>query len=345
MRDRLVRNWRFWLGLAVSLFFLWWAVKQANDFQRVLGSLRGANYYYLIPALVVYFVGVWLRAERWRYLLRRLKPVATSRLFPVVVVGYMANDVLPARMGELVRVHVLAEREGISRTSSFATVLIERAFDGVAVLIFMAIISIFVPFAPNLQQIFRWAGALFASAIVLFFLLGLVSGPFLAVTRLLSRVLPARRRVGAVEMVASFVDGMKVMLHGRSLVAVLGLSIAAWLCESAMYFVLGLGFGLNLPVYVCVLNTAVVNLGTMVPSSPGYVGTFEALSMFTLGLFGAEPNSALAYTGVLHVALLVPVTLLGFFYMWRHHLTLRSLRAAAQPTTDSSESSLKVTAS
>lgn len=344
MRNWLVRNWRFWVGLAVSLFFLWWAVQQANDLQRVASSLRGANYIYLIPALIVYFVGVWLRSVRWRYLLGRLKPVPTSRLFPVVVIGYMANDVLPARMGELVRVHVLSEREGISRTASFATVLIERAFDGVAVLLFMAVISIFVPFAPHLEQVFRWAGAAFAAALVMFFLIGVASGPFLVAFGLLARMVPAKQRPRLIEVVTSFVEGMKVMLQGRSLAAVLGFSVAAWLCESAMYIVLGLGFGLNMPPYVYVLNTAVVNLGTMVPSSPGYVGTFEALSMFTLGLFGAEPNAALAYTAVLHLALLVPVTLLGFFYMWRHNLSLRNLRESAPRVRDGDGESVKVTA-
>jgi len=224
---------------------------------------------------------------------------------------------------------VLAEREGIPRTASFATVLIERAFDGVAVLLFMAVISMFVPFEQNLEQVFRWAGALFSAALVVFFALSLASGPFLAAVKLMSRLLPRRRREGALALITSFMEGTKVMLHGRSLLYVLGYSIAAWLCESAVYVLLGMGFSLRqppLPLYVYVLNTAVVNLGTMVPSSPGYVGTFEALSMFVLSLFKANPNAALAYTGVLHLVLLVPVTLLGFFYLWRHHLSLGSLR-------------------
>jgi glycosyltransferase 2 family protein len=254
-------------------------------------------------------------------------------------------------MGELFRVHVLAEREGIPRTSSFATILIERAFDGVTVLLLMAAVFIFAPPGQDLQQleqIFRVAGGIFAAALVLFFIMSVASERFLSVIRVIARVLPQGRREGAVALVTSFVNGMKVMLHGRSLLYVLGYSVAAWLCESAMYVILAMGFNLRLPPlspmppYVFVLNTAVVNLGTMVPSSPGYVGTFEALSMFTLGLFKADPNAALAYTGVLHLALLVPVTLLGFFYLWRHHLSLGSIQRVA-PATDASQNSAEAT--
>jgi uncharacterized membrane protein YbhN (UPF0104 family) len=83
-----------------------------------------------------------------------------------------------------------------------------------------------------------------------------------------------------------------------------------------------MSFDLSLPFYVMVLTTAVANLGTMVPSSPGYVGTFEALCVFTLGLFGVSQALALSYTIVLHIALLVPVVLWGIFYMWSYSLSL-----------------------
>ncbi|MGH7862311.1 MAG: lysylphosphatidylglycerol synthase domain-containing protein, partial [Candidatus Dormibacteraceae bacterium] len=100
------QRWRLVGGALISLFFLAWATRLVGSFGGMVASLDRANYFYLVPALLVYFAGVWLRAVRWHFLLRPVKPIPSRRLFPVVVIGYMANDVLPARLGELVRAYV-----------------------------------------------------------------------------------------------------------------------------------------------------------------------------------------------------------------------------------------------
>src|SRR5579875_2281963 len=94
------QRWRLIAGVLISLFFLAWAARLVGSLGGVLASLDQANYLFLVPALLAYFSGVWLRAVRWHFLLRPVKPISSRRLFPVVVIGYMANDVLPARLGE-----------------------------------------------------------------------------------------------------------------------------------------------------------------------------------------------------------------------------------------------------
>jgi uncharacterized membrane protein YbhN (UPF0104 family) len=117
---------------------------------------------------------------------------------------------------------------------------------------------------------------------------------------------------------------------------ILGLSLGAWLCEAAMYFTIAFGFGLQLGYPAYMLTTAVANLGAMVPAAPGYVGTFDYGALASLRLFDASPAPAAAYVLVLHLALLGPVTLLGFFYLWRANLSLRTLgqRAAVTSTNE-----------
>src|SRR5579859_7048187 len=130
---------RVLVGVAVSLFFLYWAFRLVGNgnLGSAVESIQHANYWFLLPALAAYFAGVWLRAVRWRVLLKPVKSIEVSTLFPVVVIGYMANDVLPARLGEVVRAYVLGEQEDIPKTTTLATIVVERLFDGIAMLIFV----------------------------------------------------------------------------------------------------------------------------------------------------------------------------------------------------------------
>ncbi len=317
-----MRRWQLWIGLAISLFFLVWAVRQVNSFSEVVAALPRANYGLVGLALVAYFIGVWLRALRWQCLLAPLKSLSVRKLFPVVVIGYMANDVLPARIGELVRAYILSEREGVSKSSSLATIFLERIFDGIVLLLFAVVVSLFIPLGEGLQNIVRIAAVVFALAIVVFLIMAFSPNTANKVLSSLLKYSPQKVRTRVGGFAASFIDGLQALQRGRLLVSVIALSAAAWLCEAGMYYIIGVGFKLIQPFHVFLLTAVVANIGTMVPSSPGYVGTFEALSVFTLGLFKVNPDLAMSYTLILHVALLVPVTLLGFFYLWQHQLSL-----------------------
>ncbi|MHB9091976.1 MAG: lysylphosphatidylglycerol synthase transmembrane domain-containing protein, partial [Chloroflexota bacterium] len=258
---------------------------------------------------------------------------ASRRLFPVVVIGYMANDVLPARMGEIVRAYALEQREGISKTTTLATVFVERVFDGLAMLAFLGAVAVFVPFAATLQQVAALTAALFLTLTA--FLFAMALKPLLAerVVLWVIHLLPARLHPPLERMVRSGLAGLRVLRSVRNVAAGLALSLVAWLCEGTMYYTIALGFFPGVPFYVMLLTVAVANIGTMIPSSPGYVGTFDALAVMTLGLFGIGSEIGLAYTAVLHAVLIVPVTLLGFFYLWRENLSLAGARKMAATAT------------
>ena len=142
---------KYWIGIGVSIILLAYFLFTV-DIRRMLDALAGANYWYIIPAVGMYFVSVYFRSMRWSVMLKRLKPVGARRLFPVVVVGYMANNIIPMRLGELVRSYYLSQREGISATSALVTVFVERIFDALALLFFIAVITPFVPIAGLVQD-------------------------------------------------------------------------------------------------------------------------------------------------------------------------------------------------
>jgi len=133
----LANTWQFWLALAVSVLFLLFLVYQV-DLGEIRSALGDANYLFVVPAVALYFVAVYFRAVRWRFLLSPLRLIPVRRLYPVIVIGYMANNVLPARLGELVRSYYLARREQFNTSSALATVAVERVYDGVTLLAFAA---------------------------------------------------------------------------------------------------------------------------------------------------------------------------------------------------------------
>ena len=133
-----MKSWRALLGIVISAGFLFWAFR-GQDYGRIREALRTFNYWYLIPALVVYMCGIWMRSYRWSVLLRPLARLKTRQVFPVNVVGFMANNVLPLRTGEVVRAYVLNKTHGVSKTSGLATIAVERLFDGLTMLSFMLV--------------------------------------------------------------------------------------------------------------------------------------------------------------------------------------------------------------
>lgn len=321
----LLKQLRLWLGLAISLVFLFWLAGQVQDVGRVWEAMRRAEYIYVLPAVLVYFAGVWVRSVRWHFLLKPVKAVSSKRLFPVVVIGYMANNILPARIGEFVRAYVLGERESVSKSATLATIVVERICDGLALLTFMLVVGLVVPFGDTLRQLVWVTAALFLGLLLTVAVLAARMDWAEALTATVLRPVPSRYRAPLGRMAAAGLTGLTAMRSARAVIVVYGLSLLAWLCEAGMYYLIAQGFfpGIGLPVML--LTVAVANVGAMIPSSPGYVGTFDALAVFTLGLFGVGGEAALGYTVVLHATLLVPVTLLGFFYMWRENLTLSLL--------------------
>ena len=337
-----MRSWRLWLGLAVSLLFLGLLFLRV-DVGETVESLGEANYLYLVPAVALYFLAVAFRTFRWRFLLSHLQSITVGRLYLVVVVGYMANNLLPMRLGEVVRSYYLGQREGVSRSAGLATIVVERVFDGLTLLLFLAVALLALLMGGLLRDLTRDAGVplyLLILGTTVLFLLAL--GLLVAVAyrpewpvRLMVRVahrLPGNLGPGVVELTGLFVGGLSPLRYPRRMLALLGLSVPVWLMEAAMYYVIGFSFGLQdsfsslgMMAVAVLATTATSNLATSVPSFPGGIGPFELFATATLVALGVSAPLATAYTVTLHVALLVPVTLVGLVVAWGQNISLREL--------------------
>jgi uncharacterized protein (TIRG00374 family) len=293
-------------------------------------ALSEADYRYLPPALVLYFAGVLVRTLRWSYLLAPVRRVPTRNLFSVVVIGYMANNLLPWRIGEFVRSYVLREREGIPTSASLATIAVERIFDGLTMLTFLLLASLVIPLDTEIRRLAIVAAAAFALATLV--LIAIVASDQLRVRSLalFTRPLPAALATRLTALVESFVGGLHVLRSFKDLLLVASCSILAWGLESSMYFVIAQGFDLQLGIAGTLMTTAVANLATLIPSTPGYIGVFESgVVLVVNGLLGVEPEVALSYAIVVHAALYFPITILGLYYWAREHISLSAVRSDA----------------
>jgi uncharacterized protein (TIRG00374 family) len=334
----MLRNWKFWLGVVISLFFLALAFRGVK-LDEAWQALSSANYLYILPALVAYFIGVWLRAWRWRVLLRPVKDLSANRLFPTVVIGYMANNILPARLGELVRAYILGEKEKVSKSATLATIVVERMFDGLSMIGFMIVILWLFPLgtgagADLLQGILRVGAPFFLVALIAFLVIASSRSLALRLTDFFLNFLPARLRDKVNSVIGAFLDGLGALRSPKDVLTVFVLSVVIWLFEASMYYIIMFGFNFRQPFYVLLLATAAANLFTIAPSTPGYVGVFDFPVRATLTTYGVAESVAISFTLVLHAALWVPVTLLGLYFLWRDGLSLGWLRQRGATSTE-----------
>lgn len=326
-----LKRWQLWLGLLVSAVFLWLALRGLR-LGEVWVSIREANYWWLVPSVATYFVAVWARTWRWDYMLRPLKPVAVSRLFPVVVIGYMGNNVYPFRAGELLRSYVLRRREGIPISASMATVVVERVFDGLVMLLFVFVALPFTPIpSDSLRSMIIIASLGFFGAMIVFFVLAAVPRRAVRLAEWVSNAfLPYRAREPLLEFTERFLGGLESLRSFRNVLMIFFTSIVIWLLETVKYWFVLHAFPFEVSFFALMLMNGVVNLATTLPSAPGYVGTFDAPGIAILVLYGVRETLAGAYTLVLHAALWLPITLLGVFYMLREGLGWSDFGRAAR---------------
>ncbi len=325
-----MRSWKFWLGVVVSVVFLALALR-GLDFEGFWTTVRHANYWWLIPGVAVYFGAVWARTWRWHYMLRHIKRISVARLFPVVVIGYMGNNVYPARAGEVLRSYMLKRKEGVAVSASLATVVLERLFDGLVMLLFVFATLPFAPLPPGYAALVTFFSVLFILALAVFLALAIRPKRMSRVYAwLVDRIVPARFRPRVHGLFDRFVEGLQSLRSPRDLALILLSSTLIWLTETTKYWFVMHAFPFHVPFYVLMLMTAVVNLFTTLPSTPGYVGTFDAPGIAILTAYGVAKEVATGYTLVLHVALWLPITALGALFMLLEHVGWRDFGRAVE---------------
>jgi glycosyltransferase 2 family protein len=348
-----IRDRKLWLGLAFTAAALWWAMR-GIDLGLLGHTLATAQWQWLLLSLPLYLVGYWSRARRVSQLLAPIKKVPTSRILPPLVIGFLFNNVLPARLGEFVFAWLLGKREGISRTASFAVVVLSRILDGITIVAFFlfGLFAFLQVGGDGGGETLEVAGMLFSREELLgkvylagiggAILFGLVSAACFALiawrdlaSRLAGRVLtvlPRRFSEAGLGALDRFIRGLDILKDPGRLFGVFLFNFVPWGLELFTYYFGARVFGLELTLRESALIMGMTNLAMLVPSGPGGLGLFELGGMMVMALLGVEKTVALAYIVMVHAIILLPINVWGGWYLWREGISFgEALRSSSEP--------------
>ena len=304
-------------GIAISaalLIWLFWNV----DLRAVAARLADTRWSWLSVSMALNLVSLWARAVRWRYLFpQRAKP---THLFNAVMIGYMGNNLLPLRAGEVLRVYVVARR-GQPFWTTVTTLVVERALDGLAVGIVLAFVFFQIPTPREVA----WASEVFVGLVLamLIVLVTIAAAPLpcrILIHSLIYRWPGIERRLLLVFDTMS--DGLQGMRRPGQLLPTAAWSLAIW---GAIVLSVWTGFlaaSLDLPMTAALCVIAFIGLGVSLPSSPGFIGVIQAATVLALSFFGVGKADALSFSLLLHASQFLPVTVWGLLLLVVEHVSL-----------------------
>lgn len=318
------------LGVAVSAAALWWALRGvAWDAIRL--RLAEAHLLTLLAAAVVATLTFPIRAWRWRYLLRADDgaPLRWPSLWHPVAIGFMANNILPARLGEVIRCYAASRIAPVRFTASLTSVAVERVFDALtlAALFAIALLGPAVPAGVAIGGKVRLVGLVGVVALVA--LTAAAFRPELA-ERVLRALLPTGRltdRLAAI--LRGLLQGLTALHDPRRLAAVVLWSAVLWVVNAVSFGLAFRAFGLPGDLWTALIAQTFVVFAVAAPSTPGYVGVLELAVVAALSLYGVPRDAAFASAAAYHVVTFIPIILLGAWSLTRTGLSLGELRTTS----------------
>ena len=326
-------NWRVIVGLIVSGGSLYIAIRKLQPVEVWL-AFRQAHYLWIAPAVALYLLALATRTARWQALLSSEHHIPLRELLPTMAMGRGANNIYPFRTGEIVRVLLLRQRNSVSAAAGLASIVVERAFDGLTMILFL-ILAAFIGGIPDYLRYVVWAAvAVFGAALALIYAIVLWPGTVQRLAEwLIAHLIPHRFRSRLCDVAGRFIRGFASIRSVLTLTLVLAFSVAVWVAETFSYRLLMNSFGFGVDLHHLLLMSSAANLATALPSGPGNLGTFDAPSILVLTRVGILGNTAISYQTLLHAVLWCTETFAGLWFMWRSGLRKADLdrTLAGQP--------------
>ena len=321
------------LGLGISAVCIWYSTRDVK-LPELLHALRSANLFGFIGVMMVTIFGFWVRAVRWRLFLLTDRKISTHSLFSSTMIGFMANNVLPFRLGEFVRPWALSRRESLSKSMLLATVVVERAIDMLTLLAIFGISLMLHPIGESTE-----AGRMVqAGAKILIVLSGVLTVMVIvaernrALAHRMLSMLPVNVRARGSRLLDRFLDGFALFRDFRRLAQVFVLSFAMFMCFAVALGVSMWSLGIQAPWYAGLVMLVVTAIGIMVPAAPGYVGTLNIACIVGLRLFGVGPAQSVPFGWFYFFSQWLPITAVGLFFLNREGLSLASLGKVGEAT-------------
>ena len=310
------------------------------DPRQVWEYAQHANGWLLLLTVLLATLTFPVRAIRWRLILRDANGQAFpfAPLWHATTIGFMANNLLPARAGEVARAYVASRQLPVRFTTALASIAIERVFDALVMLGLMAV-AIALPSFPaqahvggrSLSTIAATTAALFGVVLLIALLVANRPGPWLVFgERVARRLLPVRAADRVVRTLDGIVEGLVVLKSPARFAGVVLWSLVLWLKNAAAFAICFRAFGLDIPLEAALLLQGIIGFGVAVPSTPSFVGVFEAATLVTLQLYGVDSSLAVSYALTYHLTTFLPITLLGLWSLSRLHIRLGELSTAAE---------------
>ncbi len=323
---------KYWLGVIISIGML---IYFFNDVKpgELWSIIVNADYIWVLPIFFVNIISIAIRSFRWKYFFGSDQKVDYWSMFSATAIGFMANNILPARMGEVLRAYLLAKKTEIKGSTAFATIVTERVFDFVSVLMLFGLFAIYNTFMvkeevliPKNLIIAGWI-CLSLSLIALFFLILLRFRSRLLIRIadfILSRVFCSlRKRV--IGMIEAFVKGLEILTDIKSIIMAFILSMGIWTIFSFSIYALFIAFDMPATIPGSFFLLIVLAVSTAIPSGPGFVGTFDVASEWGLQILGIV-RGAKAFTLILHASSYISITALGLIVLAIEGISLKELK-------------------
>jgi len=319
----------------VSGVLLWWALHDVRP-ATVLAHARNASPAWLAVTVILATLTFPLRTLRWRLILRDVDGhrLPLGPLWHAVAIGFMANNLLPARAGEVARAFVANRLLPVRFTTALASIGVERVLDGL-VMVGLLALGVALPSFPRaatingvaVAHIITMLGIVFGCALLVALLVVHRPATWLALLRrVLDRLLPPRLAARLAALAEGLVAGLGVLTHPGRFGGVMAWSFVLWIVNAASFWAGFRAFGIPVAPEAAFVLQGLIGFGVALPASPGFVGVFEAVTRVTLGFYGIAPDLGVSYAVTYHVTTFLPITLLGVWSLSRTHLGLRELR-------------------
>lgn len=328
------------LGVVVTVGAVAWSLKDTNADQLKSG-FAGANYLTLPVMLGLLFAFYWLKTKRWQWLLAPAAPLTMQQLFPPMLIGFAANNILPAHLGEFIRVFVVRKKYGVPASTVLSTVVLERIFDVLAILALFGLGLMFTDDLPeNYQNAAMLLGTL-AAAVVAAVVVYLIWTDFFI--RLVSwsmgwfPFLPSRITIGILDMLLKGADGLSALRNGKAVFLITISSLIQWLLNGLIAYVALRAFHIDVTPATGFIVTGVTAFGVTIPSTPGYFGVIQMCFMVSMNSqqIRPDPSLVLGASVYYHMSMYIPVCLLGLYYFLQSGLSFRDLRHAEESVDES----------
>ena len=320
----LIKNniYKIFLGTFISLVCLFLLFKIVDSFDKTLESLTSVSIFYLAIGFLIYFLSLFLRTYRWKILLRNnIGAIKFKSLLNVVISGYMFNNLLPARLGELARIYHLSLLKKINKSFVLGSILAERVTDVIVLMLFLLIGLIFIPreftenFSSNLNispQIVYISLIILLSLTIIFILI-ILSGLWKEIThKFLQLLKKINSKFNPDKYIESFTEGA-FSISNKKFIKVVVIATSLWAVEFSMFYLIGTQFNFDIEnLFIAILFFGIFsNLGGIIPSTSGGWGPFEVIGTIVLTSFGVDSNEAAAFTILVHLILWLPISIVG----------------------------------